>query len=124
MQYNGCLNSLTFLHDSIFQFISKFIQEIKDICIPKNSLNYICNIIADKSLPSEPHSLAHHSTRGKGNHKRKNFKKKQSFKPSNKNTVIAYGNASIQATMKKNTPAPIKVIMQKPICNILVIKSF
>ncbi|KAI8075692.1 hypothetical protein BDF21DRAFT_423488 [Thamnidium elegans] len=93
------LISVTSTHKKIFYFMSHFRhRETKGYLYSnrKMALNFISNVVANQTCSNEPFSLTHRST--------KKFRAKQSFAPSEKRSIISYGNASLQGTMKTYTP--------------------
>ncbi|KAI8082041.1 hypothetical protein BDF21DRAFT_416996, partial [Thamnidium elegans] len=96
---------------SIFYFMSHFRhRETKGYLYSNRQmvLDYISNVVENQTCSNEPFSLTHRSTKVKRRKVRKRFRAKQSFVPSEKRSIISYGNASLQGTIKTYTPVPVK----------------
>ncbi|KAI8075762.1 hypothetical protein BDF21DRAFT_423619 [Thamnidium elegans] len=97
----------------VFYFMSHFRhRETKGYLYSnrKMALDYISNVVANQTCSNEPFSLTRRSTKVKRRKRRKRFRAKQPFIPSEKRSIISYGNASLQGTTKTYTPVPVKTI--------------
>ncbi|KAI8090798.1 hypothetical protein BDF21DRAFT_412190 [Thamnidium elegans] len=108
------LISVTSTHKKIFYFMSHFRhRETKGYLYSNRQMNldYVSNFVTNQTCSDEPFSLTHRSTKVKRRKRRKRFRAKQSFVPSEKRSIISYGNASLQGTMKTYTLVPVKTVI-------------
>lgn len=82
----------------------------------KMAQDYVARVVLGRTVVGEDYKLAHNSSSGSRRERRMLFRLNHldDIRPydDTRRTVVAYGDASIQGTYRKNTPIPVKQVQR------------